>query len=63
MKDYKILYCINNKNNILQQNIIKESARKLCFIVKTLNQTNLNSIKKKYSLEKFGNVAQYCKTN
>ena len=62
IKDYKKLYCINNKNHILQQNMIKESARHLCFIVKNLNQTNLNSTKKKYSLEKFGNVAKYCQT-
>ena len=62
IKEYKILYYINNKNNISQQNLIKESARKLCFIVKHLNQTNFNSIKKKYSLEKFGNVAKYCET-
>ena len=61
--DYKILYCINNKNDNLQQNMIKESARQLCFIVKNLNQTDLNSIKKKYSLDKFGNVAQYCQTH
>ena len=63
IKDYKILYCINNKNYILQQNMIKESARQMYFIVQNLNQTNLNSIKKKYSLEKFGNIEQYCQTN
>ena len=60
IKEYKILYSINDNNYILQQNMIKESARKLCFLVKNLNQTNLLSIKKKYSLDKFGNVVQYC---
>ena len=60
IKEYKILYSINDKNYILQQNMIKESARQLCFLVNNLNQSNFLSIKKKYSLDKFGNVAQYC---
>ena len=61
IKEYKILYSINdNKNYIIQENMIKESARQLCFLVKNLNHTNLVSIKKKYSLEKFGNIARYC---
>ena len=60
MQEYKLLYSINDKNSLFIQNMIKESARQLCFHVKHLNQSNINSLKEKYSLDKYGNVAQYC---
>ena len=60
MQEYKILYSINGKNSLFMQNMIKKSARQLCFLVKNLNQSNIKSLKEKYSLDKFGNVAQYC---
>ena len=65
MKDYKNLYLINDKNNdyLSQeniQNVIKESARQLCFFVKNLNESNLKAVKTKFSLEKYNNVSQYC---
>ena len=65
LKDYKNLYLINDKNNdyISQenlQNIIKESARQLCFLVKNLNGSNLKALKTKFSLEEYNSVSQYC---
>ena len=68
LKDYKNLYLINDKNNgyILQeniQNVIKESARQLCFLVKNINESNLKAVKNKFSLKEYDNVSQYCEEN
>ena len=65
IKDYKYRYNFieNNNNYIFNQKIqkvVKESARQLCFLVKNLNQTNLKTIKNKFSLDKFDNIAKYC---
>lgn len=60
IKGYKLLFNINNKNYIYQENLIKKVAKHLCFLVNNLNKTELTSVKTKYSLDKFGNVAQIC---
>ena len=65
IKDYKYRYNFieNNNNYIFNQKIqkvVKESARQLCFLVKNLNQTNLKTVKYKFSLDKFDNIAKYC---
>ena len=62
LNNYKYLYSIIDENNkyIFQQNIIKKSARQLCFVVKNLSQSSLKAVKNKYSLEKFDKVSQYC---
>lgn len=60
--DYKYLNFIIYENNKLtfQKNIIKESSKQLCLLVKDLSETNLKAVKNKYSLEKYDKVAQYC---
>lgn len=68
LKDYKNLYLIKDKNNdyISQennQNLIKDSARQLCFWVKNLNESNLKAVKNKFSLKEYDKVSQYCEDN
>lgn len=60
IKDYYLLYNINDKNHLFKENLIKKAAKQLCFFVNNLNQTNLISVKQKYSLDKFCNVSKLC---
>lgn len=61
LKNYKYLFEIYNfYNNESNQKIIKDVARKLCFLVKNLSKSNLKSIKEKYSNSKFFCVSKYC---
>lgn len=59
-ENYKKLYSTRIIYDKCPQKIIKDSARELCFLVKNLNNSEFKAIKKKYSSDKFFNVAQYC---
>ena len=58
--NYKKLYSTRIIYDKCPQKIIKDAARELCFLVKNLNNSEFKAIKKKYSSDKFYNVAQYC---
>jgi len=59
--NYKYLYRINPYIDYeFAQNLIKELARKLCFLVENLSKSNLRSIILKYSSEEYLEVAKYC---
>ena len=60
IENYKKLYSTRIIYDKCPQKIIKDSARELCFLVKNLNNSEFKAIKKKYSSDKFFNVAQYC---
>ena len=60
IENYKKLYSTRIIYDKFPQKIIKDSARELCFLVKNLNNSEFKAIKKKYSSDKFFNVAQYC---
>ena len=60
IENYKKLYSTRIIYDKCPQKIIKDAARELCFLVKNLNNSEFKAIKKKYSSEKFYNVAQYC---
>ena len=42
------------------QKTIKECAKELCFLVKSLSASSLKSAKIKYSSAKYNNVASIC---
>ena len=58
---YKDLYSprMTMEDNFPQKTI-KECAKTLCFLVKNLSNSTLKAAKEKYSLERFGNVAELC---
>ena len=60
IKDYKKLYSKNilNKNN--PKKVIKDAARDICFAVKNIHNSNLQSVRDKYSSPHYLNVAKYC---
>ena len=63
IENYKILY---QKDVIRYENpekLIKNATREICSFVKNLSQSNLKSIKDKYSSTKYLNVAHYCEEN
>ena len=60
IENYKKLYSTRIIYDKCPQKIIKDAARELCFLVKNLNNSEFKAIKKKYSSDKFYNVAQYC---
>ena len=61
LKNYKCLYQINHFYELKSyQKMIKESARKLCFLVKSLSKSSLSSIRTKYSSSHFLYVGKYC---
>lgn len=61
LENYKYLYRINPYIDYeFAQNLIKDLARKLCFLVKNLSKFNLRSIILKYSSEEFLGVSKYC---
>ena len=61
VKNYKYLYHINPFIDYkLMKNLVKESARNLCFLVKNLSKSNLRSVFLKYSSEQFLGVSKYC---
>ena len=61
IKNYKDLYSINPYIDYeFMQNLVQESARKLCFLVKNLSKSNLRSIVLKYSSEQFLGVTKFC---
>ena len=53
-------FSINNYKCLYSDEVIKEAAREICFLVKNLSQSTLKAVKDKYSLPQFLNVAQYC---
>ena len=57
--NYKILYSDGIIKAECPEKLIKEAAKAICFLVKDLYISNLKSIKEKYSLPEFHNVAQY----
>jgi len=61
IENYKYLFQINPFIDYeFAQNLIKELARKLCFLVENLSKSNLRSIILKYSSKEFLEVAKYC---
>ena len=60
IENYKKLYSTRIVYDKCPQKIIKDAARELCFLVKNINNSEFKAIKKKYSTEKYCNVAQYC---
>ena len=54
---YKIHYFFEAEN---MEKTIKNSARKLCFLVKNLSESNLTAIKEKYSSIEFNSVSKLC---
>ena len=60
IENYKKLYSTRIIYDKCPQKIIKDAARELCFLVKNLNNSEFKAIKKKYSNEKYCNVAEYC---
>ena len=60
IENYKKLYSTRIIYDKCPQKIIKDAARELCFLVKNLNNSEFKAIKKKYSSEKYCNVAEYC---
>jgi len=61
IENYKYLFQINPFIDYeFAQNLIKELARKLCFLVENLSKSNLRSIILKYSSKEFLDVAKYC---
>ena len=61
LKNYKYLYQINYFFDLkTNEKMIKDSARKLCFLVKSLSKSSLSSIRTKYSSSHFLYVGKYC---
>ena len=60
IENYKKLYSTKIIYDKCPQKIIKDAARELCFLVKNLNNSEFKAIKKKYSTDKYYNVADYC---
>ena len=60
IENYKKLYSTRIIYDKCPQKVIKDAARELCFLVKNLNNSEFKAIKKKYSNEKYCNVAEYC---
>ena len=58
--NYKMLYSKELSNENLPKNIIKETAREICFFVRNLHNSSLMAVKNKYSLPENLNVAHYC---
>jgi len=60
LNGYKDLYSSKMVNENSPQRTIKECAKDLCFLVKSLSSSNLKSAKTKYSSAKYNNVASIC---
>jgi cyclin B len=60
LNGYKDLYSSKMVNENSPQKTIKECAKELCFLVKSLSGSSLKSAKTKYSSAKYCNVAAIC---
>ena len=60
LNGYKDLYTSKMVNENSPEKTIKECAKELCFLVKSLSGSNLKSVKEKYSSPKYSNVASLC---
>jgi cyclin B len=60
LNGYKDLYSSKMVTENSPKKTIKECARELCFLVKSLSGSNLKSVKEKYSSAKYNNVASIC---
>lgn len=60
LNGYKDLYSSKMVNENSPQKTIKECAKELCFLVKSLSASSLKSAKIKYSSAKYNNVASIC---
>jgi cyclin B len=60
LSNYKKLYSTNIIYEKCPQKIIKDTARRLCYLVKNLNCSEFKAIKEKYSNEEYCKVAEYC---
>ena len=58
--NYKELYSKKIPNESNPKKVIKDAAREICFSVKNIHNSNLQSVRDKYSLPLYLNVAQYC---
>jgi len=59
LSGYNNLYSSKITFNNSPQKNIKKCAKKLCFLVRSLSKSKLRAAKNKYSLEKFGKVANF----
>jgi hypothetical protein len=57
---YKELYSNKILNEIKPKKVIKDAAREICISVNKIHNSNLQSVRNKYSLPNYLNVAQYC---
>jgi hypothetical protein len=57
---YKELYSNKILNEIKPKKAIKDAAREICISVNKIHNSNLQSVRNKYSLPNYLNVAQYC---
>ena len=58
--NYKELYSKTILNESKPKKVIKDAARDICFSVSKVHNSNLQSVRDKYSLPIYLNVAQYC---
>ena len=56
LNGYKNLYSSKIFIGNSSKNIVKECAKKLCYLVKNISKSSLNAIKCKYSSEKYNNI-------
>jgi cyclin B len=59
-RNYKELYLKKILNENKPKKTIKDAAREICYSVKKTHNSNLQSVRNKYSLPIYLNVAQYC---
>lgn len=60
INDYKKLYSKKILNENKPAKVIKDAARDICYAVKKVHNSNLQSVRNKYSSPIYLNVAQYC---
>jgi cyclin B len=60
INDYKKLYSKKILNENKPAKVIKDAARDICYAVKKVHNSNLHSVRDKYSSPIYLNVAQYC---
>jgi len=63
LKNYQSIYNKNLSNSSSDENsqkLIKETARKICFLIKNLATFSLKSLKEKYNYPPFENITSFC---
>ena len=61
INEYKYLFSSKLMIGDSSKNIIKECAKELCFLMKSLTTSNLTAVKEKFSSKEYSNVASLCK--